>query len=174
MKKLLKNPKPPKTLWQLLELALTDLEKAEKSKKHKIDMDVWYKPNGVCTVCLAGSVMAFSLDAAIRKEVLESCGVYGVWDDGLAPDNMGEWGGSLEAIDCARGGSMAEAFASLRPGILKRDWTTEEWFGLPKKQMTALAGASFSDLEKLSRGKDLTEFKARMRESIAILKKANV
>lgn len=38
--------------------ALADFEWVEKSRKFKVDMDVWYEPNGVCSVCLGGSVLA--------------------------------------------------------------------------------------------------------------------
>lgn len=56
--------KLPRILSDLLELALNDLEKAENSKTHAVDMGVWLKPHkgGQCLVCLAGSVMAFSLN----------------------------------------------------------------------------------------------------------------
>lgn len=48
----------------LIDLALADLEKAEKSDDYIIEMNVWHKPNddGKCLVCLAGAVMAFSLN----------------------------------------------------------------------------------------------------------------
>ena len=50
----------PSKLSDVILIALEDLEKAEKSKEYEIDMDDWYKPNGVCKVCFAGAVMAQS------------------------------------------------------------------------------------------------------------------
>jgi len=54
----------PNKLSDLVELALSDLEKAEKSPDYAINMEEWHNPNsetGTCSVCLAGSVLAFSL-----------------------------------------------------------------------------------------------------------------
>lgn len=48
---------------KLIRIALGDLVKAERSKKYRVDMRKWHKPNGQCAVCFAGSVMAFSLKA---------------------------------------------------------------------------------------------------------------
>lgn len=69
----------PKKPSKLIELALDDLAKAERTKGYKIDMGTWHdapdaedqydpmtckakKKEEPCTVCLAGSVMAFSLN----------------------------------------------------------------------------------------------------------------
>ena len=60
----------PKKLSALLQIALTDLEKVEKNKRYQINMGDWHyqeqkagrrvvKP---CSVCMAGSVLAMSLD----------------------------------------------------------------------------------------------------------------
>ena len=48
----------PKTLHELLQIALNDLEKAEQAGDI-IDMDTWYEPKlfKKCKVCLAGAVM---------------------------------------------------------------------------------------------------------------------
>lgn len=56
----------------LIRLALKDLEKCERSRKYKIDMDYWYKPNGKCKVCLAGSVMAQTMQIKSKVEI-EPC-----------------------------------------------------------------------------------------------------
>lgn len=51
----------------LLTLALDDLEKAEVDPRYVIDMNHWHQPalrgsrDMLCAVCLAGSVIAFSL-----------------------------------------------------------------------------------------------------------------
>lgn len=45
----------------LLRLALEDLEAVEADKKYKVAMGKWHEPNGACKVCLAGSVLAKTL-----------------------------------------------------------------------------------------------------------------
>lgn len=57
------NSQLPDKLSGLIELALSDLEKAERSPDYSVDMSrFWHAPSGgACAVCLAGSVMAFSL-----------------------------------------------------------------------------------------------------------------
>ncbi len=57
--------KPPKKLSRLIRLALADLAKVERSKKYVVDMTwSWHspQPSGKCAVCLAGSVMAKTLN----------------------------------------------------------------------------------------------------------------
>ena len=83
--------KPPDKKWKLLELALNDLRKAERSKKYEVDMGQWHVPNSVCKVCLAGAVMAFSLDANQSEEVDP-----GDFDDG--------WDEALSELDSMRCG----------------------------------------------------------------------
>lgn len=53
----------PRIPSDLIELALADLVKCERSKKYIIEMDNWYVPHdtGPCEICLAGAVMAMSL-----------------------------------------------------------------------------------------------------------------
>jgi len=51
----------------LLELALEDLKKAEKNPNYKIDMGDWHTPDGdACSVCMAGAVIGFTLDAGFE------------------------------------------------------------------------------------------------------------
>lgn len=55
----------PDKLSELLMVALKDLEKAEESPKHQINMRTWHggsTEHEECEVCLAGSVMAFTLN----------------------------------------------------------------------------------------------------------------
>lgn len=53
----------PDTFSGLIKLALDDLKIAEQSSKYKINMNTWFKRNdGVCQVCLAGCVLAISLE----------------------------------------------------------------------------------------------------------------
>lgn len=50
---------------ELIRLALNDLAKCEANPKYKIDMRVWHHSrNGTCSVCLAGSVMAQTLNTS--------------------------------------------------------------------------------------------------------------
>jgi len=54
---------------ELLKDALQALSYCEKSRKYRIDMNVWYEPDFVgagCSVCLAGSVMAKRLKSPSR------------------------------------------------------------------------------------------------------------
>lgn len=53
---------------ELIRLAIADLEKCEQDPNYTIDMTRWHEPryDGVCQVCLAGSVMAKTLNANIR------------------------------------------------------------------------------------------------------------
>lgn len=53
---------------ELIRVALKDLKKAERSPRYKINMDVWHMPNGKCSVCFAGGVMAFSCKASPEEE----------------------------------------------------------------------------------------------------------
>lgn len=56
----------PRKLSALIRVALHDEMRAFKSKDYKINMSVWHEPNttqNVCEVCLAGSVIAFTLGA---------------------------------------------------------------------------------------------------------------
>lgn len=48
----------PSKLSELIIVALQDLRKAEKSKHYVIDMGTWHQPNGHCSVCFGGAVMA--------------------------------------------------------------------------------------------------------------------
>jgi len=43
---------------ELIMEALADLRATEKNKKFKINMGTWHTPNGVCSVCFAGAVLA--------------------------------------------------------------------------------------------------------------------
>lgn len=55
---------------ELILLALQDLAKARRDKKYYVDMATWHYPDSStnrCVVCLAGSVMAFTLKKSINK-----------------------------------------------------------------------------------------------------------
>ena len=49
---------------ELLRLALEDEEKCHNSPDYIVDMEIWHRPlSGKCTVCLAGAVMAQTLES---------------------------------------------------------------------------------------------------------------
>ena len=86
---------------ELIRLAIADLEKTEKDPRYVIDMGEWHAPqnDGVCAVCLAGSVMAQTLKAPIN--------------DFLEPyDDRSNWH-QYEALDWFRSGAIEEAFRVL-------------------------------------------------------------
>jgi hypothetical protein len=50
----------------LIRLALADLRKVEQDPSYEVDMNMWHVPRrseGVCSVCLAGAVMAKTFNA---------------------------------------------------------------------------------------------------------------
>lgn len=52
---------------ELLQVALNDIKRAANTPGYRIDMHEWHymdPDTGVCEVCLAGAVMAFSLNVA--------------------------------------------------------------------------------------------------------------
>ena len=49
--------KLPNKLSDLMEVALKDLRRVERSKKYVVDMGKWHSPNSVCHVCYGGAVM---------------------------------------------------------------------------------------------------------------------
>lgn len=70
-----KEVKLPTLLSDCITLALTDLEKVEKSRKYTVNMSVFHEPSGgewhdkKCSVCFAGSVIANTLGADISKSL---------------------------------------------------------------------------------------------------------
>ena len=59
------KPRLPTKPSELLTVALNDLIKTEDDPRYTVDMGTWHKPveDDCCVVCLAGSVMAQSLEA---------------------------------------------------------------------------------------------------------------
>jgi len=45
---------------EVIMIALEDLVIAERSKKYKINMEIFHEPNSVCKVCFAGGIIARS------------------------------------------------------------------------------------------------------------------
>lgn len=64
---MIKTKRKPKTLAHvkklstLLAIGLRDLRKQERAPDSEVNMEIWFKRNGKCVTCLAGSVMRFSL-----------------------------------------------------------------------------------------------------------------
>lgn len=85
----------------LIELALADLIKCERSIKYHIDMSVWHEPNGTCAVCLAGAVMAKSLGVSITADAAPHV------------DIPNADAGKLSALDQFRMGDCEMAFLEL-------------------------------------------------------------
>ena len=87
---------------KLLKLALKDLKAVEADGRYMVDMEVYHTQlsEGVCSVCLAGAVMAFSLGAH-REE-------------GLSPRCFpGKLEYKLEALDHFRAGSILGGLRAL-------------------------------------------------------------
>ena len=95
-----KRPAPPDKLWKVVEIALADLKKAEASPEYSVDMSVWHQPNGACKVCLAGSVMAFTLGVPIDRRVGDA-------------NRMGKWENPLRALDYFRLGNFQSAYEKM-------------------------------------------------------------
>ena len=101
---------------ELLQLALDDLAKVERSLDYEVDMENWHTPpeGGVCHVCMAGAVMAKTLKVDRFK--------------GYTPHNF-ETGTrkKLRALDIFRTGNLIRAldvleidhsrFIALRIGV---------------------------------------------------------
>ena len=70
----IETSKLPEKPSELILIALKNLRAAEESEKYKIEMKDWHNPAipepeeiHKCEVCLAGSVMAFSLEGDINR-----------------------------------------------------------------------------------------------------------
>jgi len=88
----------PDKLSDTIDLALVDLVKAEKSPGYAVEMCEWHNPtvSGICEVCLAGSVMAFTL--GVTK------------DDSCAPSSLDQpLDGKLSALEEIRCGDIYSA-----------------------------------------------------------------
>lgn len=47
-------------LWKILTIAITDMRKQERAPRSRIDMGEWFRTNGECVACAAGSVLRWS------------------------------------------------------------------------------------------------------------------
>ena len=103
MTQLIKDKLPNKPS-SLIRLAVNDLNKVEKDKNYKVYMGDWHNPysnaKGLCEVCLAGSVLAKSLDFPATNSM--------PWDEmALKLSNK------FESIDAFRQGDIEMAFLKL-------------------------------------------------------------
>lgn len=95
----MKRGKLPTKLSDLLELALRDLISCERSPRYRVNMDqwhVWRPKQKVCEVCLAGAVIARTLNWPIEKDM--RIDVFSTHDDDR-----------LDALDSLRLGYVSEA-----------------------------------------------------------------
>lgn len=88
----------------LIDLALNDLARVERSACYRVDMSSWHEPLGegskkVCHACFAGAVMAKTLDAPI--------------DQHRYPDEFGADRGKLSALDSLRQGDVLGAMKEM-------------------------------------------------------------
>lgn len=86
----------PKEPWTLIRLAVDGLIKCEESENYIIDMNYWHIPKrseNLCVVCMAGSVIAMTLNRGINENV--SLG-------NIEDENCNQ----IRAIDCFRIGNI--------------------------------------------------------------------
>jgi ribosomal protein S27AE len=95
--------KLPNKMSELIMVAIKDLKKIEKSKYYAINMGVWHEPNGKCTVCFAGSVMAKTLGVDRRLYAYPS-------------SFSEETRAKLEALDYLRKGEIQNAHSRMFKG----------------------------------------------------------
>lgn len=102
----------PRIPSQLIRLALADLRKVEKDPTYFPNMGVWHSLDGaVCEVCLAGSVIAKTLEADLAE----------IW----YPEDLPENNAQLVALDFFRQGLVIGALDRLghqRPHSIPLNW----------------------------------------------------
>lgn len=127
----------PKHISDGILLAIEDLKKAEKSKQYSIDMSLWHRRwhgDSTCSVCFAGSVMAFSLGAEADEETYP-------WDFSDPTQRK------LEALNYARMGSISVAVGT--------------WYSRVSK--AKLEAADKLDFDPVDYTEDPAKFKRQMR-----------
>ncbi len=93
----------PKTPSILIKLALDDLNKVERFKGYRVDMNSWHlysEKSEICAVCLAGAVMVQTLKAPQNESIYPST---------FPLDTNGK----LAALDFFRLGSVGHGFNRL-------------------------------------------------------------
>ena len=120
---------------ELIRLALADLALCAADPNYRIDMYEWHNPqdDGVCQVCLAGAVMAKSLNAPPAAELYSSD----------FPENRKK----IKALDAFQEGLVCGALAYLGHDL--SNWG----HGARDREITryrADAGAFMADMRKLA------------------------
>lgn len=122
----------------LIELALSDLRKCEADPRYKIDMEVYHEASTMtcCLVCLAGSVMAKTLECDPELDA-DPC------DQELFSIADAQ---KLDALDNFRLGEVADGFREMEidlppdfPQTVAIPEYTEDPIGF-KREMRTLAG----------------------------------
>jgi len=103
----IKMNKLPEKMSELIALAIKDLKACEKlSEVYEINMEFWHNPhNNKCKVCLAGAVMAQTLEASPYAFIGPS-----EFDDDYEEENIQA---KLFALDLLRSGETKDAFTEL-------------------------------------------------------------
>lgn len=102
---------PPTKLSDLIQLALDDIDAIEKDPRYVVDMNWWHMPMDVaCHVCLAGAVMARSLEVPI-----DACSY---------PHYHKGWWAALKALDAVRQGILSSAFFGFYNKCMPEEWPT--------------------------------------------------
>ena len=103
---------PPEKLSSLIRLALDDLAKCEDDDDYVVDMSIYHFPDDEgCCVCLAGAVIAKTLNAP-RDAHISPIPHFGNYQEN-GGDGMLIWYSSLRAIDMARKGELRAALMAL-------------------------------------------------------------
>ena len=103
----------PKTPSELIRVALADLRACEDDHRYVVDMGDWHAPitddsgREVCSVCLAGAVMAQTLRVPREQPIYSA---------GLRHHSRGVKDG-LYALDCFRRGELKEGLRRLKQDI---------------------------------------------------------
>lgn len=111
----MKRSKLPKKASQLINVALNDLEKVQKLKDYKIDMDVWHEANEKqCSVCFAGAVIS----QTIKASRWDSSYPQGLMEENVINIKDRD---ALQALDYLRGGNTDEALQALNVDVNEED-----------------------------------------------------
>jgi len=117
---------------KLLRLALKDLEWCEKHDEYVISMEHWHKPMGsTCYVCLAGSVIAHSLEVPSKVSVSP---VVTLWNQKTS--------NKLIALNYFRQGAVADGLRVLELSSQIEDFYSTSYAAQPdvfKREMRTLA-----------------------------------
>lgn len=99
------TPRLPDKIHLLIDVALNDLSKVRRSKRYEIDMGSWHRGGEkVCTVCLAGAVMAKTFRVDPTMQIVDPDEI------DIHPDDQRK----LHALDFLRGGDIYGALDIMR------------------------------------------------------------